>query len=1015
MPYKLDNPPDRIKGLPKHAQEIWIKAFNNALKQYNGDEGKANATAWSAIEKAGYHKNKSGQWVKGESCITQFLTELKNNTKKVWKSKDSESDKHDIVTQAVQSSTVFGPTYSITAIFSDVVILSDNEKGEFYAVEYEIEKDNVILGNKQKVDIAYIPEDVVKDSKKLKKFIEALKANPDKVWKTAQSEYDKRTMLNQAIYNSPMFGDKIDVVAIFPDVVIVQTLDDKKYFAVTYALQGDKVTLGEYTEVDIAYVPKGAPSAAPNKRPGSAPVLPGGDDGNGGNGLVPGIKVPISPSVPSTPTTPRGGSLSGGGGTLGSAHKKNGEIVDSYYHSCTLEESEKGESFLNGVFVEADTRNLNNRIYPSNIVDRVIEHVNNNTVMGLDGHPVTDGTYREVALRFMSAWRDGNMGHVKAKILDTIAGQNLKIIAKEGVPIGLSMRGYGDEKYEKDKKAKIVQENYVLSGIDAVLEPAFAKAKAIQEQKQKEENVDELKQQIESLQTQLKELTEKITATDDEDKKVLTELKAERDKLKALSEAKTRVKELLESDELKDFEFKDVLKNHLEKCETVDEVNKAYPRVMETLKEFKGQTSKPEPTSLIITEHGFFGDKKVPNTIHEAYQWMLDKFENKPMADPRDNPRWVAKRLIDNYIKYYLADENMERLDAGYIPDSDVLVNSRRNPLYHLTRKAMQETLGDTEAYTTDVKATAAYILPIYTYVMKDLMDIVNQVCATQPLDRPTGKAFFQKEYYGDGAGTWSEVSDNFSKTQGQKTEGNTPLIMKTTLASTDISLQTSLRIYAPWTIDLEQDMKAYHGLNVDSVFSQMMRKEIFREISHQVLYIMLTGTAIASGDGLVQASGSPTTFSLTPDADWTGGEWITKGFTRAVKQASALLDKDPYNVVPDCIIADSALAYLFTEPHFVADDSGKTPGNFGFRKVGTFMSEYKVFLTSMSDFANKILLSYRGSSFSDASTIFLPYILFYLGPRIDTSTLKASRSCLSRFGIEKAAGKKIAIINVTA
>lgn len=64
MPYLKDKPPDRIKALPEHAQAIWIAAFNSAYEQYDKDEAKANATAWNAVEKAGYHKNEKGVWIK---------------------------------------------------------------------------------------------------------------------------------------------------------------------------------------------------------------------------------------------------------------------------------------------------------------------------------------------------------------------------------------------------------------------------------------------------------------------------------------------------------------------------------------------------------------------------------------------------------------------------------------------------------------------------------------------------------------------------------------------------------------------------------------------------------------------------------------------------------------------------------------------------------------------------------------------------------------------------------------
>jgi cation transport regulator len=58
----IDNPPERIKGLPRHAQEIWIATYNNAVKQYGGDEEKLNAIAWAAVKQK-YEKDERGKWV----------------------------------------------------------------------------------------------------------------------------------------------------------------------------------------------------------------------------------------------------------------------------------------------------------------------------------------------------------------------------------------------------------------------------------------------------------------------------------------------------------------------------------------------------------------------------------------------------------------------------------------------------------------------------------------------------------------------------------------------------------------------------------------------------------------------------------------------------------------------------------------------------------------------------------------------------------------------------------------
>lgn len=68
MPYDTKRElPDSVKdNLPDHAQDIYRKAFNNALDQYGQDEERAHRVAWGAVKRE-YHKNDDGKWVKGGS------------------------------------------------------------------------------------------------------------------------------------------------------------------------------------------------------------------------------------------------------------------------------------------------------------------------------------------------------------------------------------------------------------------------------------------------------------------------------------------------------------------------------------------------------------------------------------------------------------------------------------------------------------------------------------------------------------------------------------------------------------------------------------------------------------------------------------------------------------------------------------------------------------------------------------------------------------------------------------
>jgi len=76
MPYKSnDELPDSVRNnLPKHAQEIYRKAFNSAWDEYKnpkdrrGDDSReevAHKVAWSAVKKE--YQKEDGKWVRDES------------------------------------------------------------------------------------------------------------------------------------------------------------------------------------------------------------------------------------------------------------------------------------------------------------------------------------------------------------------------------------------------------------------------------------------------------------------------------------------------------------------------------------------------------------------------------------------------------------------------------------------------------------------------------------------------------------------------------------------------------------------------------------------------------------------------------------------------------------------------------------------------------------------------------------------------------------------------------------
>jgi len=69
MPYKtLRELPESVRNnLPKHAQEIYQAAYNNAWEEYDHEEERAHRVAWAAVKQLYVKDDETGKWKKVNS------------------------------------------------------------------------------------------------------------------------------------------------------------------------------------------------------------------------------------------------------------------------------------------------------------------------------------------------------------------------------------------------------------------------------------------------------------------------------------------------------------------------------------------------------------------------------------------------------------------------------------------------------------------------------------------------------------------------------------------------------------------------------------------------------------------------------------------------------------------------------------------------------------------------------------------------------------------------------------
>jgi len=165
-------------------------------------------------------------------------------------------------------------------------------------------------------------------------------------------------------------------------------------------------------------------------------------------------------------------------------------LIEKYTHNqanvkSRIVENESGEKnmFMEGIFVQGNVKNANQRMYPVSEISKAVESVQKRIkegfpVLGECDHPpeLTVNVDR-VSHIIENMWMDGADGFGKLKIVPTPMGNIIRTLIESGATLGVSSRGSG----EVDHAGKV--SNYEIITVDIVAQPSAPDAypKAIYE------------------------------------------------------------------------------------------------------------------------------------------------------------------------------------------------------------------------------------------------------------------------------------------------------------------------------------------------------------------------------------------------------------------------------------------------------------------------------------------------------------------------------------------------------
>ena len=154
------------------------------------------------------------------------------------------------------------------------------------------------------------------------------------------------------------------------------------------------------------------------------------------------------------------------------------ELVEQVKILVEEKETGKKDFYIEGIFLQGNLENRNNRVYPVEILDKEVarynkEYIEKNRAYGELGHPQGPTINLErVSHLIKELKREGSNYVGKAKIMDTPYGNIVKNLMQEGAVFGVSSRGMGSLKENSKGVMEVQNDFYLATAADIVADPS---------------------------------------------------------------------------------------------------------------------------------------------------------------------------------------------------------------------------------------------------------------------------------------------------------------------------------------------------------------------------------------------------------------------------------------------------------------------------------------------------------------------------------------------------------------
>ena len=337
---------------------------------------------------------------------------------------------------------------------------------------------------------------------------------------------------------------------------------------------------------------------------------------------------------------------------------------------------------------------------------------------------------------------------------------------------------------------------------------------------------------------------------------------------------------------------------------------------------------------------------------------------------------------------------------------------------------------------------------PILISLVRRLMPnlIAYDLCGVQPMNAPTGLIFAMRSHYGDqGAeALFNEADTDFSgagthagtnPVNGALTPGSTTLFDSgggfttgtgmTTAAAEALGdgvgadfaemsfsiekIQVGVKsraLKAEYSLELQQDLKAVHGLDVEAELAQILASEILTEINREIIRLLYRIAKPGAQYGTTAAG----IFDLDTDS---GGRHMTekfKGLMFQIEREAGIIGRETrrgrgnFLVVSHDVAAALQMAGFLSANSPLAGQNVLNPDDTGNTFLGTVNGKYKVYLDPYfggSASGHELLVTgYKGTSPWDAGFFYCPYVPLQMMRAVGQDSFQPKIGFKTRYGL---------------